>query len=118
MAAIFQRVARSLGTMPTAASMVRAPQMTTTPIFAYGHSAGIGMAPGSLASPSAQGLVIPTGSELIESILGGIMLVKRTFRPNVLKRKKVHGFLARIRDRDGRKILNRRRAKGRARLSA
>lgn len=56
--------------------------------------------------------------DVMVSLLGSpsILLIKRTFQPSILRKRRKHGFLKRQKSVGGRRVLKRRLQKGRARL--
>lgn len=82
------------------------------------------LAPSRCGDPQMKGVhSLPprerAGKLEIKEIQGivALMSTKRTYQPKKRKRASTHGFLVRTRTPGGRKMLQRRRAKGRAKLS-
>lgn len=83
----------------------------TRPDFISARDIVAGWCPGAAVGPPA------VEAPPLDEALPAIHAIKRTFQPSLVRRKRKHGFLKRLRHRHGRKILQRRRAKNRLRMA-
>ncbi|RYH17487.1 50S ribosomal protein L34 [archaeon] len=92
---------------------VGVPAFPTFPVFSV---AGLTRWSTPIFTPSLQQAILKISSTITGSLFSGILFLKRTLQPSIIKKRRVHGYLARLADKDGRRVLNRRRQKRRTRL--
>jgi large subunit ribosomal protein L34 len=110
---------RNLGSSLSGASkaplFVDNSRVITTPL---GLMTGSDQVPMFTPVEALEGGVGKDVSPLDSLLQEAISFIKRTFQPSLIRRKRKHGFLHRMRTKDGRTIMNNRRRKGRRKLCA
>jgi len=106
--ALFSKAAINVATKPV-------PQMLRPQIV---HTAEVQRPAAAVLDQVTGGLVQGCAELPAAELADSMMLVKRTYQPGTLVRKRRHGFLKRMADKNGKNILKRRLLKGRRKLAA